>query len=142
MNCQVVGKLFDVIKELSETESSEINFLKTIADSEGIKAVDISNKMNITRSAVTQMTQKLEDRDLIERYSTPDNKKEKHIKLTEAGRNTISSFEKTHREANERMCSYLSSLNAEQRHTLLEFLDNLHQCMPISNFECLAKRMD
>lgn len=140
MNCQVVGKLFDVIKEMSVSEPAEINFLKEVDNAGEIKAVDLANKMNITRSAVTQMTNKLEEKNEIERYTKPDNKKEKFIRLTETGNNILKEFETNHREANERMCEYLSSLNDDQRDTLIEFMDNLEQCMPISNFQCMGKR--
>ena len=153
MNCQVVGKFFDVLKEMSDTEkipkecgngkqvySAEINFLKTIEGTSEMNAVELSHKMNVTRSAVTQMSNKLEERGFIERYGKPDNKKEKFFKLTEWGKNILNDHERKHREANEKMCNYLSNLDNEQRDTLVEFLDNLKECMPISNFECLCKR--
>lgn len=153
MNCQVVGKLFSVMKTMSDTEktpsecasgqpvyTAEINFLKSIAHANEINAVELSNQMNVTRSAVTQMSNKLEERNLIEKYSKPDNKKEKYLRLTELGENVLKEYEQKHRDANERMCDYLSSLDANQRKTLIDFLDNLEQCMPISNFECMKKR--
>lgn len=141
MNCQVVGKLFDVIKDMEGAESSEINFMKTVSGTGEINAVEISKQMNVTRSAVTQMSNKLEGRGLIEKYTKPDNKKEKYIRLTESGREILTEYEKQHEEANDKMCIYLSSLSDEERGTLLKFLDNLHQCMPISNFECMGRRV-
>ncbi len=140
MNCQVVGKLFDVLKDMEGAESSEINFMKTISGADEINSVEIANKMKITRSAVTQMCNKLEDRDLIEKYSKPDNKKEKYLRLTETGIRTLADYEKEHLDANDRMCSYLSGLSNDERDTVLEFLDNLQNCMPISNFECMGRR--
>lgn len=144
MNCQVVGKLFEVIKELSESESSEINFLQVIESSTQmnteINAVELANQMNVTRSAVTQMCNKLEERGLIEKYSKPDNKKEKYLRLTESGVKTLDDFEKDHMEANDRMCTYINSLGEAERNTLIEFMENLQQCMPISNFQCMGRR--
>lgn len=140
MNCQVVGKLFEVIKELSESESSEINFLSAIESSDEINAVELANQMGVTRSAVTQMLNKLEERKLIEKYSKPDNKKEKYLRLTKAGRESLSDFEKEHREANDRMCRYINGLNENQRNTIIEFMENLQSVMPISNFECMGRR--
>lgn len=153
MNCLVVGKVFDVLKAMSDTEkipkecidgqqiySAEVNFLKVIDDSEEMNAVELSNKMNVTRSAVTQMSNKLEERDLIKRYTKPDNKKEKYYRLTKLGRNVLKDNDIRHREANEKMCAYLSNLDDDQRDTLVEFLDNLKECMPITNFECLGKK--
>lgn len=140
MNCQVVGKLFDIIKEVSNAEPSEISFLKAVDHNEVINAVELSNKMDVTRSAVTQMINKLESRNLIERYSKPDNKKEKYLKLTGEGNKMLEEFEQNHRDANDKMCSYISNLNDSERETVIEFLDNLKDCMPISNFECLGRR--
>lgn len=140
MHCQVVGKLFDVLKDMEGTESSDISFMKTVSNADEINAVELSKHMNVTRSAVTQMSNKLGDRGLIEKYSKPDNKKEKYLRLTEAGKRTLAEYEKQHEEANDKMCSYLSGLSNEERDTLLKFLDNLQQCMPISNFECMGRR--
>lgn len=140
MHCQVVGKLFDVLKDMEGTESSDISFMKNVSGAGEINAVELSKYMNVTRSAVTQMSNKLEDRGLIEKYSKPDNKKEKYLRLTEAGNKTLAEYEKQHEEANDKMCSYLSGLSNEERDTLLKFLDNLQQCMPISNFECMGRR--
>lgn len=144
MNCQVVGKLFEIIKELSDSESSEINFLQEIdASTQGggeINAVELANQMSVTRSAVTQMCNKLEERDLIEKYLKPDNKKEKYLRLTKAGNKALKDFEKEHMEANDRMCTYINSLGESERKTVIEFMDNLQQCMPISNFQCMGRR--
>ena len=141
MNCQVVGKLFDVLRDMSGAESSDISFLKTVSGTDEINAVEISHRMNVTRSAVTQMSNKLEDRGLIEKYAKPDNKKEKYIRLTREGERTLAEYEKQHEEANERMCNYLSGLSNDERDTLIGFLDNLEKCMPISNFECMGRRI-
>lgn len=144
MNCQVVGKLFEVIKELSESESSEINFLNAIKSANDtsceINAVLLANEMGVTRSAVTQMCNKLEERKLIEKYSKPDNKKEKYLRLTDDGVIALKDYEEEHKAANDKMCKYINGLDAAQRKTLVEFMDNLQQFMPISNFECLGRR--
>lgn len=125
-----------------QVHTAEINFLKEVYDSHEIRAVELADRTKVTRSAVTQMSNKLEDRGYIQRYSKPDNKKEKYIKLSEFGENVLKMYDKKHKDANERMCDYINSLDDNQRETIMEFMINLQQCMPISNFECMGKRKE
>lgn len=69
-------------KELSETEFKLIALVSDAYDNnENINLITISNELNITRSAVTQLAKKLEEKGYVERYMLSTNKKEIYLKV-------------------------------------------------------------
>lgn len=153
MKCQVIGKLFEAIEMLSDQEKnpkqfgdgyelypSELNFLDAVRTKKSLNSMELANELNVTRSAVTQMSKRLESKGLVSRFSKPDNKKEKYLELTRMGEDAIAKYDVFHDEANTKMCDYLSSLKNSERETIIDFLENLNSCMPITKFECKQKR--
>ncbi len=68
--------------ELSETE---FKLLSLVADAQNvnnnINLTTISSALNVTRSAVTQMVNKLVEKNYIEKYTLETNKKEIYLKI-------------------------------------------------------------
>ena len=69
-------------KDLSETEFKLITLVSDADDhNENINLIKISNELNITRSAVTQLANKLEGKGYIKKYTLSTNKKEIYLKV-------------------------------------------------------------
>ena len=69
-------------KDLSETEFHLIALVAEAQDNNyNIKLTEISEKLNVTRSAITQVTNKLVEKQYIEKYTLPTNKKEVYLKI-------------------------------------------------------------
>ena len=69
-------------KELSETEFNLISIVTENQEvNKNINLSYLSNRLNITRSAVTQIVNKLEQKGYLEKYSLPTNKKEIFLKI-------------------------------------------------------------
>ena len=69
-------------KELSETEFNLIALVSEAQDENyNIKLTEISEKLNVTRSAITQVTNRLVEKQYIEKYTLPSNKKEVYLKI-------------------------------------------------------------
>ena len=69
-------------KDLSETEFHLIALVAEAKDNNyNIKLTEISEKLNVTRSAITQVTNKLVEKQYIEKYTLPTNKKEVYLKI-------------------------------------------------------------
>lgn len=69
-------------KELSETEFKLISLVtKSQEKGENINLTTLSNELNVTRSAITQIANKLEKKDYIEKYALSTNKKEVYLKI-------------------------------------------------------------
>lgn len=70
--------------EISETEFKLISLVADVQEkNEHINLTTISNELNVTRSAVTQMANKLEANEYIEKYTLATNKKEIYLKIGE-----------------------------------------------------------
>ena len=65
----------------------------------------------MTKSAVTQMSIKLLDKGLIEKFQDSKNKKEKYFRLTNEGKKARETYMAHHDQALNEMRAYLCSLN-------------------------------
>ena len=66
--------------------SAEIHMIMVIGKNPGLNVTSISEELGISKSAVSQMVRKLEQKNLVERSQLPDNEKEIRLSLTPRGR--------------------------------------------------------
>lgn len=114
---------------------SEVKMLDTISRNPELNAVRLSKLMGITRGAVTQMSNKLEEKGYIVRYLQDGNKKAKYYRLTEAGKSIKRGHDNYHQVANQKICDYLKSLDEREIDIITGFLNKIKD-LPISEFEC------
>ena len=70
--------------ELSETEFKLISLVAEAQENNyDLKLSEISEKLNVTRSAITQVTNKLVEKKYIEKYTLETNRKEIYLKIGE-----------------------------------------------------------
>lgn len=93
---------------------SEIHFIDAIGIDEEINASQLSNKLDITNGAVTQVAQKLIQKKLIEKYRKETNKKEVYFKLTELGKIAYENHKAFHKVLDDKIIEYLKGLSEEQ----------------------------
>lgn len=149
MNCKVTGQLFEIIRLLEEEKKrpkdygngillhhGEVMFLEVAARYPHENVSGLSARLAITKGAVTQMSAKLAQKGLIEIVRREDNKKEKYFRLTKLGEESIEGHQAFHKQANQRLCAYFSTLNREQTEVIYSFLHQLKQCVPFCEFPC------
>ncbi len=149
MQCEIVQQFFERMDELGRLQKSphdydtgisvyqsEMAVLDVINLSPEMNVSAISEKLNVTKSAVTQISAKLMEKGLIEKHTVGQNKKEKFFHLTEAGKQVCDGYVNFHNNANERMRNYLCALEAHDKAVLLHFFDMLAECSPFSVFPC------
>lgn len=151
MQCQIVSVLFQTLRSLLEAEKqprdygtgplyrSELALLERVRRSPGINAAELSRGLRVTRPAITQMGGRLEEKGLIERFSKPENKKEKYYRLTELGEATWQAHAAHHAAANQEMCAFLRGLDDGEKQVILQFLTKAGEALPISNFDCTCQ---
>jgi DNA-binding MarR family transcriptional regulator len=104
--------------------SQDIHVLVGLAENPNLTASALAKSLAVSRSAVTQVVQKLESKGVLVRYATPGNRKEKLHRLTEAGEAVV----KAHKEFHERIeASALKALTGQPAalRESLEFLIGL-----------------
>ncbi|HCD44849.1 MAG TPA: MarR family transcriptional regulator [Lachnoclostridium sp.] len=149
MECKLVGNLFDVIAMITDEQRSpqkyseshllyhaEMSLIDAIYEHPDANARMLSEIMGVTQGAITQMTAKLSEKKLIERYKMPGNKKEKYYRLTSEGEQARLGHQEYHSEANQKLCQYFCSLSDANARVILDFFEKVKECMPISEFAC------
>ena len=99
MQCEMARQFFDMLtvitakqkipKEYADGQvlyNAEIELLEKIYQYPQANISILSVKLGVTKSAVTQMSIKLLDKELIEKFQDSKNKKEKYFRLTNKGK--------------------------------------------------------
>ena len=149
MQCEIARRFFEMLTAISAEQKvpraysgggilhqAEISLLEKIDEYPASNISVLSQKSGVTKSAVTQMSMRLLDKGLIERYQSPGNKKEKYFRLTEAGRAARREYAEYNRAAAEEMRNYLCSLNETDKKAILKFMDMMTKYMPVHTFPC------
>ncbi len=152
MYCSVTGQVFEIIRLLEEEKKKpkdygsgcslyhgEVLLLETITRYPDEKVSALSERLGITKGAITQMVEKLRQKELIETVKRNDNKKEKYFRPTNKGELTMQGHQLFHEQANQKLCKFIASLDCGEADTVFRFLECLKQCVPFCEFECVCE---
>ena len=109
---------------------SEIHFIDAIGLDGGYSASELSEKLGVTNGAVTQVSDKLLKKKLIEKYKKQGNKKTVYFKLTEEGAVAYKNHEKFHADFNAKLVSYLTSLSKKEFSALEKLAKLVDESIP------------
>ncbi|MEJ8547613.1 MarR family transcriptional regulator [Brevibacillus borstelensis] len=107
-------------KNLSLTE---LHVIQSIGQGGHLNVTAISQKIGVTKSAISKITTKLMQKGLIERYQLHDNQKEVYFRLSGQGETVFSIHERHHRKIGDEWKSFLGRYAEEE----LGFLHRLLQ---------------
>lgn len=97
------------IKSVPELNLSEIHTLVSIADNQPLNLVTLSQLRGISRSAVTQMTAKLESKGFLLKIPNKDNRQEILLSLTPSGEEIYKLHQKQHDYLEEKILTVLQT---------------------------------
>lgn len=92
----------DILSKLTADESiggynySEIHTIAAIGDLELPNVTNIANAMNVTKGAISKITKKLQEQQLIESYQMEGNKQKIFFKLSLKGQSVYDEHKKRH----------------------------------------------
>ncbi|WP_339302259.1 MarR family transcriptional regulator [Paenibacillus sp. FSL H7-0737] len=104
---------------------SSLHVLDVINMHEGIKGADIARDMEITKGAVSKITRKLLDYDLIRKTQLPDNLKEIYFSMTPLGTELAELHRVFHQEKDQKVMELLTSFDAASLEIVADFLEKL-----------------
>lgn len=149
MPCKVAEQIFEIIRLMEEDKKkpkdygvgiplyhAEAMFLDVISRSPGENVSGLSARLGITKGAVTQMSARLLQKELITATRRHDNKKEKYFRLTPAGEEVIRGHLDFHKQTNQKLCDYFSTLDSKEQSAIFGFFEYLRQCVPFCEFPC------
>ena len=100
---------------------SEVHTLMAIGKNAGATVTDLARYAGITKSAVSQMVNKLARRNLVEKYRDPDNDKEILLRLTPQGKIAFLGHEQYHLKIHARIEQNLKKMTDQEFRFLQEF---------------------
>ena len=100
---------------------SEVHTLMAIGENPGTNVTDLAGYAGTTKSAVSQMLDKLSRKSLVEKYRSPDNEKEIFLRLTSRGRIAFLGHEQYHLKIHARVEQKLREMTDEEFRFLQDF---------------------
>lgn len=138
MKAQIIDKIRDIAtiinKEIKQCRDygtghslyhSEVHLIVAIFNHRDANASELSQVLDITNGAVTQVADKLSKKGLIERYRLKENKKDTYFRLTEQGEQVYWGHEKHHNKLNARVMEHLKGMDEDQVKLIVTFLDTI-----------------
>lgn len=109
---------------------SEIHTIEAIGVHEPMNAKALAQALGITNGAVTQITDKLQKKGMVEKFKMEGNQKTVYIRLTALGRTAEHAHDRFHEKAYQSIADYLSNLTEDQRMAILNFLNLYMENLP------------
>lgn len=106
---------------------SEIHAIQAIMNHGMANASELAKILGITNGAVTQIINKLSNKNLVTRYYLSHNKKEIYYQLTPVGKIAFEGHEKYHDKINSKVIGFLNELGEEQIQTINDFFDKFNE---------------
>ncbi len=135
---QLLESFFRIVNQFSMIEGNpkkygtdelfhklEIHTIHAIGENPGINVTELARWHGITKSAVSQVVKKLEERGFIYRYKAPDNAKEVLFKLTDKGEKPYEGHKKLHAKIDTDLIEEIAAIPEEKYQFLLDFFDML-----------------
>lgn len=108
---------------LTDYKPSEVHCIEYIGNHTDANVTKMAESLYMTRGAISKITKKLIDKQLIESYQKPDNKKEIYFRLTEQGIQIQHMHEQLHQEFEERDQVVFEQVTDEQFENMLRFIE-------------------
>ncbi|MCM3702823.1 MarR family transcriptional regulator [Paenibacillus macerans] len=104
---------------------SSLHILDVISAHDGIKGIDIAREMGVTKGAVSKITRKLLEQDLIRKTQLPTNLKEIYFSVTPLGAELAELHRLFHREQDQKEMELLASFDSASLEIVADFLEKL-----------------
>lgn len=114
-------------KALNGYKPSEIHCLDYIGTHSDPNVTQLANAFYMTRGAISKLTKKLIDKDLIEGYQKTGNRKEVYFRLTQKGLGIFSIHKKLHHEFDERDRFVFEQMTKEEMESVLKFSETYNK---------------
>ena len=101
---------------------SEIHCIDFIGKIKDPNVTKISQSMNMTRGAISKISKKLLNNNLVDKYKKPDNDKEIYFKLTKLGEKLYKHHEIKHKQWEERNNEFFKDIDKEEQEIVASFL--------------------
>lgn len=114
----------DLYKNLGNSESHCLSFIGRYKE---VNGVEIASGLEMTRGAISKITNQLIKKGYIETSKKPDNKKEIYYSLTTEGHKLHKKHITAHEKWIKRDKAFLNSVSSQDKKTILLFLEEFNK---------------
>jgi DNA-binding MarR family transcriptional regulator len=93
---------------------SEIHTINVIGENEGINVTDLSDKLGVSKPAISQILSKLEKKGLVKRYKSSGNDKETLSQLTKKGKTAFGAHKEYHAKMDREIIEMFKKMSPEE----------------------------
>jgi DNA-binding MarR family transcriptional regulator len=93
---------------------SEIHTIETVGKNEGLNVTDLSDKLGVSKPAISQIINKLEKKSLVKKYKGNGNDKETLLRLTKKGRVAFDGHEEYHKNTDKEIIAAMKRMSREE----------------------------
>lgn len=106
---------------------AEAHCIDKIGSMDYSNVTKVAAEMSMTRGAISKITKKLLNKNLIDSYQKPENNKEIYFCLTEQGEKVYTEHKKCHMQARQEKLAILSTYSDVEQAIILRFLNDINQ---------------
>lgn len=106
---------------------AEAHCIDKIGSMDYANVTKVAVEMNMTRGAISKISRKLLNKNLIVTYQKPENNKEVYFRLTEQGQKVYIEHKKCHHQARQEKLAILSAYSEQEQSIILRFLNDINQ---------------
>ena len=111
---------------LDEISLAEVHCIDGIGMVDHPNVTKISEKMGLTRGAISKISKKLLSKGLIESYQEPDNNKEIYFRLTAGGQAVYGDHKKIHNKVRQEWLSFFEHYSDDEQAAILQFFTDIN----------------
>lgn len=112
-----------VVSDISQAEFMMLKLIKNCAKSGPVTVSVLGERLDISKSAVSQMLNALEDRGLARRFATRDDRRVSYVELTQEGQEIL---KKVFSRMNQMGSEILSEMGEEDIQTMIRLLEKMY----------------
>lgn len=115
----------DFSEEYEGLSMNEVHAVDIIGKNRNTNTTLIAQKLGLTKSGVLKILNKLLEKEYIERFQIPENRKEKYFSLTSKGENIFKKHLELHKISEERDSKIFEKFSNDEKETISKFLEIL-----------------
>lgn len=120
---------------LGKYSLSEVHCIDLIGRTHEANVTRLSEKLDMTRGAISKITRKLLANGDIVSYQKPENKKEIYFHLTEQGEIIYEKHVQAHRKQENRYKAFFNELSSQEQDIMINVLEQLHSFLKKQSME-------
>ncbi|PTE68964.1 MarR family transcriptional regulator [Staphylococcus devriesei] len=102
---------------------SEVHCIEAIAEYQQPNVRYLADTLYMTRGAISKLTKRLQQKELVESFKSEENKKEIYFKLTNKGREVYQTHSRLHQQFQQRDQEVFDSMTDEEFDNMMAFIN-------------------